>query len=80
MVFNAQDHGNQPLRRDRDVDDMKPPAVWNCTPCTTRTKTTLSNCNCEISMAETMGISHCARTGVSTTEEELQLRNCGTCR
>ena len=29
---NVQDHGNQPLRHDRDVDDMKPPAVWNCTP------------------------------------------------
>ena len=35
--------------------------------CTTRTRTTLSNCNCEISMAEAMGISHCAKTGVSTT-------------
>ena len=35
--------------------------------CTTGTKTALSNCNCEISMAGAMGISHCAKTGVSTT-------------
>ena len=80
MVFNVQDHGNQPLRRDRDVDDMNPPTVWNCTICTTGTKTTLSNCNCEISMVRTMVISHCAKTGVSTTGKELQLLNCGTCR
>ena len=35
--------------------------------CTTGTKTTMSNCNCEISMVRTMGINHCAKTGVSTT-------------
>ena len=27
----------------------------------------MSNCNCEISMVRTMGINHCAKTGVSTT-------------
>ena len=35
--------------------------------CTTGTKTTMSNCNCEISMVRTLGINHCAKTGVSTT-------------
>ena len=35
--------------------------------CTTGTKTTMSNCNCEISMVRTMGINHSAKTGVSTT-------------
>ena len=35
--------------------------------CTTRTKTTMSNCNCEISMVRTTGINHCAKTEVSTT-------------
>ena len=39
----------------KTIDDMKPPAVWNCTHCTTGTKSTLSNCNCEISMARAMG-------------------------
>ena len=41
--------------------------------CTTGTKTTLSNCSCEISMAETMGISNCAKTRMSTT-----VKNCNS--
>ena len=58
MVFDMQDHENQPLRHGRDVDSS-----MNCTFCTTGTKTTLSNCNCEISMVRTMGISHCEKQG-----------------
>ena len=58
MVFDMQDHDNQPLRHGRDVDSS-----MNCTFCTTGTKTTLSNCNCEISMVRTMGISHSEKQG-----------------
>ena len=77
---NMQDHENQPLRHGRDVDSS-----MNCTFCTTGTKTTLSNCNCEISMVRTMGNSHsekqgCQRPWRTATAEQghLSLTNTGT--
>ena len=79
MVFDMQDHENQPLHHGRDVDSS-----MNCTFCTTGTKTTLSNCNCEISMVRTMGISHgekqgCQRPWRTATAEQghLSLTNDG---
>ena len=75
MVFDMHYHANQPLRHGRDVDGS-----MNCTLCTTGTKTTLSNCNCEISMDRDHGDQPLRKTGVSTTRGELQLRNRGTCR
>ena len=67
MVFNVQDHGNQPLRRNRDVDDMKPPTVWNCTPAQQGRRPSCQTVTVKSLRSGPWGSDTAPKTGVSTT-------------